>query len=59
MVLHPVAVMVSIQAQLATDAAFSSRARVYIEVISFDALINGAAERSRAFFDKLGLPASP
>ena len=30
----------------------------YIEVISFDRLVRGARERNRAFFDKLGLPAS-
>lgn len=30
----------------------------YIEVISFDRLVKGAKERNRAFFDKLGLPAS-
>lgn len=29
----------------------------YIEVISFDRLLNSARERNRAFFDKLGLPA--
>jgi len=28
----------------------------YIEVVSFDRLINQAKERNRAFFDKLGLP---
>jgi hypothetical protein len=28
----------------------------YVEVISFDRLVNGAKERNRAFFDKLGLP---
>lgn len=28
----------------------------YIEVISFDRLVNSAKERNRAFFDKLGLP---
>jgi hypothetical protein len=28
----------------------------YIEVISFDRLVNAARERNRAFFDKLGLP---
>lgn len=28
----------------------------YIEVISFDRLLNSARERNRAFFDKLGLP---
>lgn len=30
----------------------------YIEVISFDRLLNMAKERNRAFFDKLGLPTS-
>lgn len=30
----------------------------YIEVISYDRLINAATERNRAFFDKLGLPVS-
>lgn len=30
----------------------------YIEVISFDRLINAAKERNRAFFDKLGLPSN-
>jgi hypothetical protein len=28
----------------------------YVEVISFDRLVNGAKERNKAFFDKLGLP---
>lgn len=28
----------------------------YIEVISFDRLVNSAKERNRSFFDKLGLP---
>jgi hypothetical protein len=28
----------------------------YIEIISFDRLLNAARERNRAFFDKLGLP---
>jgi hypothetical protein len=28
----------------------------YVEVISFDRLVNSAKERNRAFFDKLGLP---
>lgn len=28
----------------------------YVEVISFDRLVNAAKERHRAFFDKLGLP---
>ena len=30
--------------------------KAYIEVVSFDRLLNGARERNRAFFDKLGLP---
>ncbi|HEY4544854.1 MAG TPA: hypothetical protein VIG90_00315 [Pedomonas sp.] len=29
----------------------------YIQVISFDGLLQGAKERNRAFFDRLGLPA--
>lgn len=37
---------------------FNDARRVYIEVLGFDALVNGASERNRAFFDKLGLPAS-
>jgi hypothetical protein len=28
----------------------------YVEVISFDRLVNSAKERNKAFFDKLGLP---
>ncbi len=28
----------------------------YIEVVSFDRLINSAKQRNKAFFDKLGLP---
>ena len=28
----------------------------YVEVVSFDRLVNAAKERNRAFFDKLGLP---
>lgn len=32
--------------------------RAYVEVVSFDRLVNGACERNRAFFDKLGLPAT-
>ncbi len=35
---------------------FNDSARAYIEVMSFDGLVNSAAERNRAFFDKLGLP---
>lgn len=30
--------------------------KAYIEVISFDRLVNAAKERNRAFFDRLGLP---
>ena len=30
----------------------------YIEVISYDKMVNNAKERNRAFFDKLGLPAT-
>lgn len=32
--------------------------KAYIEVISFDKLLNSAKERNRAFFDKLGLPST-
>lgn len=28
----------------------------YVEIISFDRLVNAAKERNKAFFDKLGLP---
>ncbi|MEV4093661.1 ATP-binding protein [Streptosporangium saharense] len=37
---------------------FNEPAKAYIEVISFDRLVNAATERNRAFFDKLGLPSS-
>jgi len=37
---------------------FNEPMKAYIEVISFDRLLNSATERNRAFFDKLGLPAS-
>ena len=37
---------------------YSREYRAYVEVISFDRLINVAKERNRAFFDKLGLPAT-
>jgi len=30
--------------------------KAYLEVISFDRLVNAAKERNKAFFDKLGLP---
>ncbi|HEX4831034.1 MAG TPA: hypothetical protein VH478_08075, partial [Trebonia sp.] len=32
--------------------------KAYIEVLSFDRLLNLATERNRAFFDRLGLPGS-
>ena len=37
---------------------YNANYKAYIEVISFDRLLNGARERNRAFFDKLGLPTS-
>ena len=37
---------------------FNEPAKAYIEVMSFDRLVNSATERNRAFFDKLGLPSS-
>jgi hypothetical protein len=37
---------------------FNEPMKAYIEVTSFDGLINAATERNRAFFDKLGLPSS-
>ena len=38
--------------------AYKKNYGAYIEVISFDRLVNLAKERNRAFFDKLGLPTS-
>ncbi len=35
---------------------FNDSAKAYIEVMSFDGLVNSATERNRAFSDKLGLP---
>ena len=35
---------------------FNPNYRAYVEVISFDRLVNAAKERNKAFFDKLGLP---
>lgn len=35
---------------------YNDNYKAYIEVLSFDKLINAARERNRAFFDKLGLP---
>lgn len=37
---------------------YNSNYHTYIEVISFDRLLNNAKQRNRAFFDKLGLPAN-
>ncbi len=37
---------------------FHKQFQAYIEVISYDKLLNNAKERNRAFFDKLGLPAT-
>lgn len=37
---------------------FNEPTKTYIEVMSFDQLVKSATERNRAFFDKLGLPAS-
>ena len=37
---------------------YNSNYKAYIEVISYDRLLNAARERNRAFFDKLGLPTS-
>lgn len=35
---------------------YNGNHKAYIEVISFDRLVNAAEQRNRAFFDKLGLP---
>ncbi|MGR3316921.1 MAG: ATP-binding protein [Candidatus Anammoxibacter sp.] len=35
---------------------YNKNYKAYVEVISFDQLVNAAKERNRAFFDKLGLP---
>ena len=37
---------------------YKKNMKAFIEVISFDRLVNAAKERNRAFFDKLGLPAN-
>jgi hypothetical protein len=37
---------------------FNEPYKAYIEVMSFDRLVNAATERNRAFFDKLGLPST-
>jgi hypothetical protein len=36
--------------------AYKRNYGAYVEVISFDRLVNAAKQRNRAFFDKLGLP---
>lgn len=35
---------------------FHKKYKAYLEVISYDKLVNAAKERNKAFFDKLGLP---
>jgi hypothetical protein len=35
---------------------YHKKFNVYIELLSFDRLLNSAKERNRVFFDKLGLP---
>ena len=35
---------------------YKENLRSYVEVISFDRLVNAAKQRNKAFFDKLGLP---
>jgi hypothetical protein len=37
---------------------YNANFKAYIEVISFDRLLNSARQRNRAFFERLGLPAS-
>lgn len=37
---------------------YNEPSHAYIEVISFDQLVEAAKERNRAFFDKLGLPST-
>lgn len=37
---------------------YNTNYRAYLEVISFTRLVNAAKERNKAFFDKLGLPAT-
>ena len=37
---------------------YKKNSNAYVEVLSLDRLVNAAKERNRAFFDKLGLPAS-
>ncbi len=35
---------------------YHKKFKAYVEIVSFDRLINSARERNRAFFDQLGLP---
>lgn len=37
---------------------FNEPHKAYIEVMSFDRLVNSATERNRAFFDELELPST-
>ena len=37
---------------------YKQNSNAFVQVISFDGLVNSAKERNRAFFDKLGLPAT-
>lgn len=37
---------------------FNRSLNCYIEIISYDRLLNMAKERNKAFFDKLGLPST-
>lgn len=37
---------------------YNKNYKAYIEVNSFDRLLNTANQRNRAFFDRLGLPAN-
>lgn len=37
---------------------YKKNSKAYVEVISLERLVNSAKERNRAFFDKLGLPAT-
>ncbi|MEU4360280.1 hypothetical protein [Promicromonospora sp. NPDC023987] len=41
---------------ISDDVGYNNAAKAYIEVMSFDGLVDAATERNRASFDKLGLP---
>lgn len=47
-----------VNAERTSYFGFNEAHQAYIEVFSFDHIINAATERNRAFFDKLGLPSS-